>query len=90
MLDVAGATVYRGILGYGAKCHTHKHNRLHTNRDLPIMIAVVESEEKLRQAAEIAEEMLQDGLIVISDVDIVRLTHSHSLSEVADANLPAG
>jgi PII-like signaling protein len=90
MLDIAGATVYRGILGYGAKGHTHKQNLLHTNRDLPIMISVVESEEKLRQAAEVAEEMLQDGLIVTSDVDIVRLVHPHSLLENTDGKLPAG
>ena len=89
MLDIAGATVYRGILGYGAKGHTHKQNRLHTSRDLPIMIAVVETEEKLSQAAEAVEEMLQDGLIVVSDVDIVRLIHPNSILEATDANLPA-
>jgi PII-like signaling protein len=44
------------------------------------MISVVESEEKLSQAAAAIERMLEDGLIVISDVDIVRLVH---------ANLPA-
>lgn len=78
MMDIAGATVYRGILGYGAKGHTHKQNLLHTNRDLPIMISVVETEEKLRQAAEAVEEMIQDGLIVISDVDMIRLVHSRA------------
>ena len=89
MMDIAGATVYRGILGYGAKGHTHKQNRLHTSRDLPVMIAVVETEEKLSQAADAVEEMLQDGLIVVSDVDIVRLIHPHSLLEATDAKLPA-
>jgi PII-like signaling protein len=93
MLDVSGATVYRGILGYGAKGHTHKQNFLHTSRDLPMMISVVESGEKLSQAAEAVEEMLQDGLIVVSDVDIVRLIHPHSLSEAnpeaTDDKLPA-
>jgi PII-like signaling protein len=73
MMDVAGATVYRGILGYGAKGHTHQQNFLHTSRDLPIMIAVVETDEKLNAAAAAIEEMLQDGLIVVSEVDIVRL-----------------
>jgi len=87
MLDIAGATVYRGILGYGAKGHTHKQGLLHLSRDLPIMISVIETEEKLGQAAEEAERMLGDGLIVISDVDIVRLVHS--LPEAADAGLPA-
>jgi PII-like signaling protein len=93
MMDVSGATVYRGILGYGAKGHTHQQNFFHTSRDLPIMIAVVETEEKLNQAAGAVEEMLQDGLIVVSDVDMVRLLHPHSLSDAAsgtaDAKLPA-
>jgi PII-like signaling protein len=97
MMDISGATVYRGILGYGAKGHTHKQNFMHTSRDLPMMIAVVEAGEKLSQAAEAVEEMLQDGLIVVSEVDIVRLIHPHSLSETkpeatseaADAKLPA-
>jgi PII-like signaling protein len=82
MMGISGATVYRGILGYGAKGHTHKQNFLHTSRDLPIMISVVEAEENLGPAKEAVEEMLQDGLIVISDVDIVRLIHT-------DAKLPA-
>jgi len=73
MLEISGATVYRGILGYGAKGHTHKQNFWHTSRDLPIMIAVVETEDKLSKAAEAVEEMLGDGLIVMSDVDMVRI-----------------
>jgi PII-like signaling protein len=93
MMDIAGATVYRGILGYGVKGHTHKQNLLHTSRDLPIMITVVETEDKLSQAAEAVEEMLQDGLIVVSDVDVVRLIHPRSLPgaapEASDAKLPA-
>jgi PII-like signaling protein len=72
-MDIAGATVYRGILGYGAKGHTHKQNFLHTSRDLPIMITVIDTEEKLKAAAEAIEGMLQDGLIATSEVDIVRL-----------------
>jgi PII-like signaling protein len=89
MMDIAGATVYRGILGYGVKGHTHKQNLLHTSRDLPIMISIVDAEDKLTQAAAAVEEMLQDGLIVMSDVDIVRLVRSHSSLEAPDANLPA-
>jgi PII-like signaling protein len=89
MMDISGATVYRGILGYGAKGHTHKQNFMHTSRDLPMMIAVVESGEKLSQATEAVEEMLQDGLIVVSDVDIIRLIHPHSLSETTEATSEA-
>ena len=76
MLDIAGATVYRGILGYGVKGHTHKQNLLHTSRDLPIMISVVETEDKLDAAARAVEEMVGDALIVISDVEMIRLLHA--------------
>lgn len=88
MMDIAGATVYRGILGYGAKGHTHKQSFFHVARDLPVMISVVESGEKLSQAAAAVENMLEDGLIVVSDVDIVRLVRSNLPEEAADANLP--
>jgi PII-like signaling protein len=85
MMEIAGATVYRGILGYGAKGRTHKESFLHLSRDLPVMIAVVDTEEKLAEAGRAVEEMMEDGLIVFSDVDIVRLVHSHSLAEAGEA-----
>jgi PII-like signaling protein len=77
MMEIAGATVYRGIDGYGAKGHSHKKSFFHISRDLPVMISVIESEEKLSQAASAVEGMLEDGLIVISDVDVVRLVHAN-------------
>ncbi len=86
MEDIAGATVYKAILGYGAKGHTHKgQSFLHLAHDSPVMISVVDSAVKIKQAVEIAEGMLQDGLVVISDVDIIRLAHPSPMMEVADA-----
>jgi PII-like signaling protein len=76
MMDIAGATVYRGILGYGAKGHQHKATFLHPTRDLPIMISVIDTAERISDAAVVIEDMLQDGLIVISDAEIVRLVRS--------------
>ena len=76
LMDIAGATVYRGILGYGAKGHTHRSGPLHFSHDLPVMISVVDTEEKLRGAIEAVEAMMQDGLIVLSDVDVIRLVHA--------------
>ena len=73
LMDIAGATVYRGILGYGVKGHTHKSGRLPFSHDLPIMISVVDSEEKLNGAIAEIEAMMQDALIVLSDVDMIRL-----------------
>jgi PII-like signaling protein len=88
MMDIAGATVYRGILGYGAKGHQHKQSFFHTSRDMPIMVSVIDTAEKIAAAAEAVEAMLEDGLIVISDADIVRLVHSQPEAEASHATIP--
>jgi PII-like signaling protein len=85
MLEIAGATVYRGILGYGAKGHERKRSFFHPMRDLPVMVSVIDTAEKIAVAAEAVEEMIEDGLIVISDADIVRLVHSSKIMEAPDA-----
>ncbi len=83
MMEIAGATVYRGVLGYGAKGHEHKRSFFHPTRDLPVMVSVIDSPEKVGVAAEAIEGMLEDGLIVISDVEAVRLVRSHQVTEAA-------
>lgn len=84
LMDIAGATVYRGILGYGVKRHTHKSGALHFSRDLPVMISVVDTEENLARAVDAVESMMQDGIIVLSDVDVIRLVRSQP--EAPDAH----
>jgi PII-like signaling protein len=79
MMDIAGATVYRGILGYGAKGHTHREHFLHISKDLPIMISIVDAPEKIARAAEVVEGMMEEGLIVLSDVEFVRLVHPKTI-----------
>ena len=86
LMDIAGATVYRGILGYGAKGHTHKSGRLGFSNDLPVMISVVDTEEKLATAVNEIESMIEDGIIVLSDVDVIRLVHSRPAAEPSHAN----
>ena len=85
MLDIAGATVYRGILGYGAKGHEHKQSFFHVSKDMPIMVSVIDSAEKIAAAAEAIEGMLEDGLIVISEAEMVRLVRSRKIGEASDA-----
>ena len=85
-MDIAGATVYRGILGYGVKGHTHKSGHLPFSHDLPVMISVVDSDEKLAKAVNEIESMMQDGIIVFSDVDVIRLVRSRPAAEASHAN----
>lgn len=73
--DLAGVTVYRGILGYGAHRRIHKENPLHLSHDNSIMLSVVDTEEKLRSFISIVEQMVQEGLVVLSDVDIIKYAH---------------
>src|SRR6202051_2138983 len=79
MMDIAGATVYRGILGYGAKGHTHREHFLHISKDLPVMIEVVEAAEKIAKAAQVVEGMMEEGLIVLSDADFIRLVRTKAI-----------
>jgi PII-like signaling protein len=75
--DVAGVTVYQGILGYGANRRIHKEGALHLSHDRPVMLSVVDDEAKLRAFFPVLDEMVQQGLVVFSDVDVIKYTHSY-------------
>jgi uncharacterized protein len=79
--DIAGVTVYQGILGYGANRRMHKDTALHLSHDRPMMLSVVDTEEKLRAFSPILDSMVQQGLVVLSDVDIIKYTHNYQEAE---------
>lgn len=79
--DLAGATVYRGILGYGANRRIHEDRALGLSHDRPIMMSVIDKEEKLRAFTPILDKMIQQGLVVISEVEVVTYTHNYRQSE---------
>jgi hypothetical protein len=73
--DLAGATVYKGVMGYGAQQRMHKSGVLGFSRDLPIMITVVDREEKIRALLPVLDEMVSEGLLVLSDVEVIKYAH---------------
>jgi len=79
--DIAGVTIYQGILGYGANRRIHKDSALHLSHDRPVMLSVVDTEEKLQAYSPILDEMVQQGLVVLSDVDIIKYTHNFATAE---------
>lgn len=79
--EIAGVTVYRGILGYGANRRIHKDKALGLSHDCPIMLAVIDTEAKLSAFTPVLEQMLQQGLVVLSDVDVVKYTHDYGSKE---------
>jgi PII-like signaling protein len=74
--DIAGVTVYQGILGYGANRRIHQQTALNLSHDHPIMLSIVETEEKLLAFVPILDDMVKQGLVVLSDVDIIKYTHN--------------
>lgn len=87
MMEVAGATVYRGFVGYGAKRHTHKEGFFHISKDHPIMISVVDQASRIDEILDAIAPIMQDGLFVISDVEVVRFVHA--LPEQKATNAPS-
>jgi PII-like signaling protein len=72
-LDIAGATAYRGILGYGAHRRIHRHKTITLSSDDPIMISMVDEDEKINRMLTALETMISGGcMIAISDVTVVK------------------
>ena len=83
--DLAGVTVFRGILGYGAHRRVHKDSPLHLSHDSSIMLSIVDTEEKLQSFLPLADKMVQEGIVVMSDVDIIK--YSHRATEIVKGGL---
>ena len=68
----AGATVFRGVSGFGANSIIHTTHLLELSADLPVVIEVVDSEEHVDRLLPILDEMLDDGLVTIEKVRVLR------------------
>jgi len=75
--DIAGVTVYRAIMGYGAHGKLHHGSALGISHDRPILLSIIDKEEKLRLLLPLLDEMIQQGLVVLSDVDVIKYTHNY-------------
>jgi PII-like signaling protein len=73
--DLAGVTVYRGILGYGAHRRVHKDKPLLHPHHASIMLSAIDTAEKLRAFLPIVDQMVAEGLVVFSDVDIIKYAY---------------
>ena len=74
-LDIAGATVYRGVEGYGASAFIRREHLLSFSHDLPVMISVIDSEENIQKLLPVLDEMVDEGLIAMSDVEVIKYVH---------------
>jgi len=70
-LKIAGATVFRGLEGYGETAEIHRHHLI--RKDQPIVVTIVDSEENLARLIPEVEEMMDTGMIATSDVEYIRI-----------------
>jgi PII-like signaling protein len=70
-LKIAGATVFRGLEGYGETAEIHRH---HLGRnDQPIVVTIVDTAENLERLIPVVEEMMDTGMIATSEVEYMRI-----------------
>jgi PII-like signaling protein len=70
-LGLAGATVLKGSMGFGAHSVLHTAKVLELSADLPVVIEVVDTEEKVRRLLPVVDTMVQEGLITMEAVRIM-------------------
>ncbi len=75
-MGLAGATVLRGIEGYGANSRIHTAHILRLSEDLPVVVEIVDVAERIEKLLPILDEMVTEGLITIDDVHVVKYVHA--------------
>ena len=75
-LGIAGATVLRGIEGYGSSTRIRHSSHWKFSSDAPIMLTIVDNEEQLSRLIPHLDAMVEEGLIVMSDVEVIRYTRN--------------
>ena len=68
----SGATVLRGLAGFGARSVVHTTHLLELSQDLPLVIEVVDTEANVHRLEPILEEMMQDGLVTVEKVRVLK------------------
>ncbi|MFQ5430170.1 MAG: DUF190 domain-containing protein [Phycisphaerae bacterium] len=71
-LHLAGATVLRGPMGFGANSRLHTAKILRLSEDLPMVIEIVDSREKIDTLLPHIEEMVQEGLVTLERVQVIK------------------
>ncbi len=74
-LDMAGATVFRGLMGFGAHSRIHTTSIVALSNDLPILVEIVDSEEYINKLLPYLDEMLEEGMIIIDDIEVIKYGH---------------
>jgi uncharacterized protein len=71
-LHLAGATVLRGHMGFGHSSHIHTNKILRLSQDLPVVVEIVDSKEKIDAFLPLLDQMMTSGLVTIEKVQVLQ------------------
>jgi len=78
-LGLAGATVWRGVEGFGARSRIHTARILRLSEDLPVIVEIVDSEENIRDALPALDALIEaaggGGLVTLEAAEVIKYTH---------------
>jgi hypothetical protein len=75
-LGIAGATVYRGLEGFGASARIYHARSLSFSKEVPIMVSVIDTEDQIQQLIPHLDRMITGGLVASSNVKAIRYSRS--------------
>jgi PII-like signaling protein len=71
-MELSGLTVLRGVAGFGNSSLIHGSKSLRLSKDLPLVIEIVETEEKITAFLEVLDDIMSSGLVTLEKVQVVR------------------
>lgn len=75
-LGLAGATVLRGVMGFGANSRVHTSSILRLSGDLPLIIEIVDTRERIDTLLPHIDAMVQEGLVTLAPVQVIHYRHN--------------
>jgi len=84
---LSGATVLRGVMGFGANRRIHTVKILRLSEDLPIIIEIVDKPERIEAFLSDLDELIQEGLVTLGKVGVIANRHTRDKSPDAESNL---
>ncbi len=77
-LNLAGATVLRGIMGFGAASRIHTVKVLRLSEDLPLVIEIIDTEVNIKKIMPFLDEVVKEGLITLEELTVIKYRHNKS------------
>ena len=87
-MGLAGATVLRGVMGFGADSRMHTAKILRLSEDLPIVIEIVDKPERIAQLLPEIDSMIVEGLVTLEKVRVLAYRHGHAEGDTQAPTAP--